>query len=137
MFALKIVRIFKYIWIFKQFLHSNTLTNEYPNIFVQSNLTRTNVRIYSYRKIDTNECPNKYSWQIYSNIGIFEYIRHTLLGCHIHVVNSVATTLLRYTYDWHINPEAIKFHCHPEHFCWSRKFEVFESLHRTKMHHIS
>ena len=31
------------------------------------------------RKIDTNECPNIYSWPIYSNIQIFEYIRHTLL----------------------------------------------------------
>ena len=40
------------IRIFKHILHSNTLTNEYPNIFVQSNLTWTNVRIYSYRKID-------------------------------------------------------------------------------------
>ena len=30
------------------------------------------------RKIDTNECPNIYSWPIYSNIRIFEYIRHTL-----------------------------------------------------------
>ena len=28
-------------------LHSNTLTNECLNIFVQTNLTRTNVRIYS------------------------------------------------------------------------------------------
>ena len=39
-------------------LHSKTLTNEYPNIFVQSNLTRTNVRMYSYRKVDTNKYPN-------------------------------------------------------------------------------
>ena len=31
------------------------------------------------RKIDTNECPNIYSWPIYSNIRIFEYIRHTLI----------------------------------------------------------
>ena len=29
-------------------------------------------------KIDPNECPNKYSCPIYSNIRIFEYIRHTL-----------------------------------------------------------
>ena len=29
------------------------------------------------RKIDTNECPNKYLWSIYSNIQIFESIRHT------------------------------------------------------------
>ena len=57
-----------------------------------NNLTRKNVWIYSYkqiwhermseyirkRKIDTNECPNIYSWPIYSNIRIFEYIRHTL-----------------------------------------------------------
>ena len=73
--------------------------HEYSNIFEYSSrfytLTHspTNVRIYSYkqiwhermseyirkRKIDTNECPNIYSWPIYSNIRIFEYIRHTLL----------------------------------------------------------
>ena len=72
--------------------------HKYSNIFKYSSrfytLTRspTNVRIYSYkqiwpermseyirkRKIDTNECPNIYSWPIYSNIRIFEYIRHTL-----------------------------------------------------------
>ena len=72
--------------------------HEYSNIFEYSSrfytLTHspTNVRIYSYkqiwhermseyirkRKIDTNECPNIYSWPIYSNIRIFEYIRHTL-----------------------------------------------------------
>ena len=32
------------------------------------------------RKIDTNKCPNIYSSPIYSNIRIFEYIRHTLIG---------------------------------------------------------
>jgi len=73
--------------------------HEYSNIFEYSSrfytLTHspTNVRIYSYkqiwhermseyirkRKIDTNECPNIYSWPIYSNIRIFEYIRHTLV----------------------------------------------------------
>ena len=72
--------------------------HEYSNIFEYSSrfytLTHspTNVWIYSYkqiwhermseyirkRKIDTNECPNIYSWPIYSNIRIFEYIRHTL-----------------------------------------------------------
>ena len=73
--------------------------HEYSNIFEYSSrfytLTHspTNVRIYSSkqiwhermseyirkRKIDTNECPNIYSWPIYSNIRIFEYIRHTLI----------------------------------------------------------
>ena len=73
--------------------------HEYSNIFEYSTrfytLTHspTNVRIYSYkqiwhkrmseyirkRKIYTNECPNIYSWPIYSNIRIFEYIRHTLV----------------------------------------------------------
>ena len=73
--------------------------HEYSNIFEYSSwfytLTHspTNVRIYSYkqiwhkrmseyirkRKIYTNECPNIYSWPIYSNIRIFEYIRHTLV----------------------------------------------------------
>ena len=65
--------------------------HEYSNIFKYSSrfytLTHspTNVRIYSYkqilhermseyirkRKIDTNECPNIYSWPIYSNIRIY------------------------------------------------------------------
>ena len=65
----------KYIRIFKLFLHSNTLTNDYPKLFVQSNLTRTNARIYLYRKIDTNGCLNKYWWQIYWNIRI--YLSHS------------------------------------------------------------
>ena len=42
-----------------------------------------NIRIYSYqenntKKIDMNECPNKYLYRKYLNIRIFEYIRHTL-----------------------------------------------------------
>ena len=65
--------------------------HEYSNVFEYSSrfytLTHspTNVRIYSYkqiwpermseyirkRKIDTNECPNIYSWPIYSNIRIY------------------------------------------------------------------
>ena len=65
--------------------------HEYSNIFEYSSrfytLTHspTNVRIYSYkqirhermseyirkRKIDTNECPNIYSWPTYSNIRIY------------------------------------------------------------------
>ena len=65
--------------------------HEYSNIFKYSSrfytLTHspTNVRIYLYkqiwhermseyirkRKIDTNECPNIYSWPIYSNIQIY------------------------------------------------------------------
>ena len=74
-FVLKIARIFEYSSRFYTITHSPT-----------------NVRIYSYkqiwhermseyirkRKIYTNECPNIYSWPIYSNIRIFEYIRHTL-----------------------------------------------------------
>ena len=72
--------------------------HEYSNIFEYSSrfytLTHlpTNVWIYLYKqiwyermseyirkkKIDSNECPNIYSWPIYSNIRIFEYIRHTL-----------------------------------------------------------
>ena len=34
-------------------------------------LLRTNIRIYSYPKNDTNEYPNKYSDQKYSNIRIY------------------------------------------------------------------
>ena len=71
--------------------------HEYSNIFEYSSrfytLTHspTNVRIYSYkqiwhermseyirkRKIDTNECPNIYSWPICSNIRIFKYSSHS------------------------------------------------------------
>ena len=53
-------------------------TNEYRNIFISKKLTRMNIRIYSYPKNDTNKYPNEYSDQKYSNIWIFEYIRHTL-----------------------------------------------------------
>ena len=42
-------------------------------------MIRTNIRIYSYQKIDMNECPNRYSYRKYSNIRLFEYIRHTLI----------------------------------------------------------
>merc|ERR1711934_1196897 len=41
-----IARIFEYIRIFILVLHSNTLTNECPNIFVKEKLIRMNVRIY-------------------------------------------------------------------------------------------
>ena len=56
------------IQIFVSFLDSNTLTNQYPNIFVQTNLTRTNVRMYLWKK--NCECPKKYLWPIYLNIWI-------------------------------------------------------------------
>jgi len=82
-------------------------TNEYPNIFVSRKwheriseyirmifflteqiseyiriniLIRTNIRIYSYPKNDTNEYPNKYSDQKYSNIRI--YSSHSGLDWH-------------------------------------------------------
>ena len=42
-------------------------------------LLRTNIRIYLYPKNDTNEYPNQYSDEKYSNIQIFKYIRHTLI----------------------------------------------------------
>ena len=74
--------------------------HEYSNIFEYSSrfytLTHspTNVRIYSYkqiwhermseyirkRKIDTNECPNIYSWPIYSNIQIYSSHSDTEAG---------------------------------------------------------
>ena len=43
-----------------------SLTSKCQNKFVQ-----TNVWIYLYRKIDTNECPNKYLCPIYLNIRIY------------------------------------------------------------------
>ena len=68
-------------------IRENLDTNEYPNIFESKNLheriseyirikkfTRTNVRIYSCTKFDTNECPNKHShWILYEYLNIFEY----------------------------------------------------------------
>ena len=63
------------------FTSFHKLTNECPNIFVQTNFIRTNVQINLYIKIDTNVCPNKYLLPIYLNIQIFEYIRHTLFQC--------------------------------------------------------
>ena len=82
----------KYICI-KKFTRTNVWINicwklyEYSNCFKYYNLTHsgTNIRIYSYkqiwhewmseyihkRKIDTNECLNKYLWPIYSNIWIY------------------------------------------------------------------
>ena len=86
--------------------------HEYSNIFEYSSrfytLTHspTNVRIYSYkqiwhermseyickRKIDTNECPNIYSWPIYSNIQIYSshseiYTLHlnTIICANLHL----------------------------------------------------
>ena len=42
-------------------IRENFGTKEYPNIFVsKKKITRANVRIYSYKKFDTNKCPNKY-----------------------------------------------------------------------------
>ena len=78
-------------------LHEYSYIFEYSSRFYTLTHSPTNVRIYSYkqiwhermseyirkRKIDTNECPNIYSWPIYSNIRIFEYIPHTLY-CVIH-----------------------------------------------------
>ena len=50
------------------YLYKNLATNEYLNIFVSKKLIRTNLQIYSFPKNDTNEYPNKNSDLIYSNI---------------------------------------------------------------------
>ena len=73
-FALKIAWIFKYMRIFIYLIHSNTLTNKCTYKLIRHE------RMSDYickRKIDTNECPNKYIWPIYSNIWI--NICHTLV----------------------------------------------------------
>ena len=57
-----------------------TLTHSPTNVWIYSYKQIWHERMSKYirkRKIDTNECPNMYSWPIYSNIRIFEYIRHT------------------------------------------------------------
>ena len=109
-------------------LHSNTLKNESPNIFVQSNLTRTNTQIYSYCKIETNKCPSKYLRQIYLNFRIFKYIHHILISswrnakspafCLLAGVSSYGQLLL-----WKLHPATGQYsvcfwlpslRCHPE-----------------------
>ena len=74
-------------------LHEYSNIFEYSSRFYTLRHSPTNVRIYSYkqiwqarmseyirkRKIDTNKCPNIYSWPIYLNIWIFKYICHTAL----------------------------------------------------------
>ena len=81
-------QIARTVWMSIQIYWLNFNTNEYIRIIFWyewmseyiriKKLTRTNIRIYLYQKIDTNECPNINSWQINSNIWIFEYICHTL-----------------------------------------------------------
>ena len=70
------------IRIFVLFLHSNTLTNECLNIFVQTNLIRTNVRIYSKKK-NWYERMSEYIFVTnifeYSNIRI--YSSHSGVNC--------------------------------------------------------
>ena len=48
------------------------------------------------RKIDTNKCPNIYSWPIYSNIRIFEYIRHTLIHIWIYPISIIHIPIYPY-----------------------------------------
>ena len=90
--------------------------------------SRTNVRIYSYkqiwhkrmseyirkRKIDTNECPNIYSWPIYSNIFVKLWLapatsRHFVITADICLeMTDNKNILLTYMYSliliscWHI-----------------------------------
>ena len=42
-----------------------------PEYILIEKLIETNARIYLYRKINTNECPNTYSRPIYLNIQIY------------------------------------------------------------------
>ena len=59
---------------------------EYSNIWPVFTLKHTHERMSEYirtNKFDPNEYPNKYSCPIYSNIWIFEYIRHTLFWTHL------------------------------------------------------
>ena len=73
---MKIVRIFEY----SAYFHS--LTHSWTNVWIYSYKQIWPERMSEYirtNKIDPNECPNKYSCPIYSNIRIFKYIRHTLV----------------------------------------------------------
>ena len=52
-----------------------------PECAIAGTSTQTNVRIYSYRKIDANECPNKWLCQkLYKYLNLFKYSNcfHTL-----------------------------------------------------------
>ena len=74
-------QIARTVWMSIQIYWLNFNKNEYIRIIFWyewmseyiriKKLTRTNIRIYSYQKIDTNECPNIYSYQKYSNIRIY------------------------------------------------------------------
>ena len=82
-------QIARTVWMSIQIYWLNFNKNEYIRIIFWyewmseyiriKKLTRTNIRIYSYPKKGTNEYPNKYSDQKYSNIRIFIYICHTLI----------------------------------------------------------
>ena len=54
-------------------------TNEYPNIFVLKKTIRTNVRIYSYQKKDTNMIRTNIRGGKYSNIFEYPNIQHTMI----------------------------------------------------------
>ena len=53
-------------------------TNEYTNIFVSKKSIRTNIRIYSYQKNDTNMIRTNIRIGKYSNIFEYPNIHHTL-----------------------------------------------------------
>ena len=78
-FVLKMIQIFEYSTIRHTLTEYDFDTNEYPNIFVSRKWYERISEYIRIKKIDTNECPNKYSYRKYSNIRIFEYIRHTLI----------------------------------------------------------
>ena len=55
-------------------------TNEYTNIFVSKKSIRTNIRIYSYQKNDTNMIRTNIRIGKYSNIFEYPNIRHTMIS---------------------------------------------------------
>ena len=71
------VRLYSYNFVYMNWYlydHSHWKLYKYINVFEYSNSfhtvthSKTNIRLYSIRKIDTNKCPNKYFGPIYLNI---------------------------------------------------------------------
>ena len=82
-------------------------TNEYPNIFVLKKTIRTNVRIYSYQKKDTNMIRTNIRGGKYSNIFEYPNIQHTMIwkiwyeriSEYIRIKKMIRTNIRIYSYQ--------------------------------------
>ena len=82
-------------------------TNEYPNIFVLKKTIRTNVRIYSYQKKDTNMIRTNIRGGKYSNIFEYPNIQHSMIwkiwyeriSEYIRIKKMIRTNIRIYSYQ--------------------------------------